>query len=312
MGQFESVLSSERLRWAARFLAVLAIALAAGHLVQTLAARKAALEPAQSSLTAPANLKSPVNIVQLSSTPNEAGLTAPLLAAPVLPAAPLAASPQSVDCTPRMQLKAAPGAMVDMTVSAPCDASAPVVLKHAGLVVSERIGALGHLVLRLPALDSAGRFALRLPDGREATAALPVPELAGMKRFAIQWAGKSGFILHGMTNGAEFGGAGDISPASVSNATTGGAISLLGDASVETPLLAQIYTYPTDATLADVVVEAPVSLASCGKLMQGQTILSTEGAAQVTELTLAMPDCSAVGDFLVLKNLDQTMTLAAR
>lgn len=313
MSDIDSVLASERLRRAARLIALLAIALAAGHLVQTLAAHKAAA-PRQSAI------KAPVHVVQLSSTPDETGLTPPRPATVTLPQspdahnmpAPLPPQPQSADCAPRMQLRAAAGAEVVVQVSAPCDAGAEVVLNHAGLAVSERIGSAGQLVLQMPALDSAGRFTLRLPDGRAASAALPIPDLAGVRRFAVQWTGKAGFILHGLENGATFGGAGDMSPGQTGSAGAGGWISLLGDASVEAPRMAQIYTYPADPATAEVVLEAPVSAASCGRVMQGQTIVSAAGTAVPTELALTMPDCSAVGDFLVLKNLDQNVTLATR
>lgn len=301
MSPIESVLSSERLRRAARFIAVVAIALAAGHLVQTLAARKS-VPPTQSSL------KTLEHVVQLSAAPDAAELTPPVHATATLTQAPM---PAQGNCAPTMQLVAEAGAVVLLRVSAPCDAGAEVVMHHAGLAISERIGSTGQLALRLPALDAAGRFSLQLPDGREASAALPLADLATVRRFVVQWSGKAGFILHGMENGATFGGAGDVSPGQPGTPGAGGWISLLGDATVDAPLMAQIYTYPAAPATTEVVVEAPVSSASCGRVMRGQTILSTAGAARVTGLSLTMPDCSAVGDFLVLKNLDLNVTLVA-
>mgnify|MGYP006147623581 CR=1 FL=1 len=60
------------------------------------------------------------------------------------------------------------------------------------------------------------------------------------------------------------------------------------------------------------VVEAAVTEATCGRELLGETLTSRGGAVEVAELTLAMPDCAAAGDILVLKNLVPEMTLAAK
>lgn len=312
MAKLGSTLSALPVRRAGRLLAVLAVALAAGHLAQTLASRKA--PP-----TALSALKSPVNIVQLSAEPDVAGLVAPLLA----PAgdhgvaAMQAASPQAVvsACTPTLHLGAAAGAMVSVSLTAPCDGGARVELRHAGLTLTERVAANGHMSARVPVLDQSGTLEVRFADGRSVIAARPVPELAALHRFAVLWTGKQGFVLHGIENGAEFGAKGDISPSQPGiipvGQARGGWLSLLGDASVENPKLAQVYTYPLDDS-ADVVVEVPVTSANCGRPLNGQTISSAGGTATATDLTISMPDCSGVGDFLVLNNLGQNTRVAAR
>ena len=86
---------------------------------------------------------------------------------------------------------------------------------------------------------------------------------------------------------------------------------MLGNGSVDLPMLAEVYTYP-EAGKTEVVVEAEVTEATCGREMLGETILSSRGAIEVQELTLAMPDCLAMGDILVLKNLAPDTKLANR
>ena len=92
----------------------------------------------------------------------------------------------------------------------------------------------------------------------------------------------------------------------------GGWMVALGDASTDLPLFALVYTFPSTPGLnADVVVEAAISGDTCGRELLVETIDSTGGAATVTDLTVAMPDCDAIGDILVLKNLASDLKIAA-
>ena len=297
------------LRRIARVLAVLAIALAAGHLVQTLAARKPTHQ-------AQAAAKTPVKIVQLSAGSDDAGLVAPLLVQP--PAASVAplpiAAPAAPICATALDLRQQPGAMIGVMLTATCHDGERVVLRHAGLALTAKTGMDGKLALSVPALSTAGDVEILFADGSKVASTIAMPEALLLRRFGVQWRGAEAFVIHGFQNGADYGQAGDISPANrgVVVASTGGFLSLVGDASVTNPLMAQIYTYPMDPTAtADVVVEAAVTTATCGHDLLGETLMSVRGVATATDLTLAMPDCSGVGDFLVLKNLATDMKIAA-
>ena len=301
-----SKLSERPVRRLGRLLAVLAIAISAGHLVQTLAARKATAVVVADRV--------PTKIVQLSAAPEvETALPVvkpltvkPLPAKHILAPLPETAPVTLRDCKPVLTAAGAAEASVDLSLTAPCDGGARVVLAHGGLTVTGRLAADGTLNLTIPALDEAGRFELRFADGRSVVARHPVPDLAHLRRFAVQWLGLDGFVLHGFENGADFGMPGDVFALQPQ-----GRFAELGDMTVENPLMAQVYTFPAEG-VADVVVEARVTAANCSQEMLGQTISSMGGAAQVVDLTLAMPDCSAVGDFLVLKNLAQDMKLATK
>ena len=142
------------LRRIARFIAVLAIAIAAGHLAQTLAARK----PSSQAQTA---LKVPVGIVQLSAGAIDSGPVVPL-AMPRRPHSvdplPIAASATPV-CATQLTLQAEAGAMIGLSLQAPCHGAERVVLRHTGLAVTLKTGADGSLATALPALTgSAVRF----------------------------------------------------------------------------------------------------------------------------------------------------------
>lgn len=300
---------SLQVRRIARILAVIAIALAAGHLVQTLAARKPVDQ-----VQAPA--KTPVKVVQLSAGAKDAGLAGTVLAPPEVPSTkllPITVPPAPI-CATALDLRQQPGAMIAVALSAPCHSNERVVLRHAGLAVTALTGVDGRLATVLPALAAEGRIEIRFMDGSKAEAAIPMPETVLLRRFGVQWQGAVAFAVHGFQNGADYGQPGDISPANPGRpiAATGGFLSLLGDASVTNPLMAQIYTYPMDPTAqSQMVVEAAVTGATCGHDLLAETLTSERGTAAVTDLTLAMPDCSGIGDFLVLKNLAPDLKIAA-
>ena len=302
-----------------RVVAIVAVALAAGHLVQTMAARKAPAQTAE-----PRDLPRPVQVVQLAATNDPvvelpapkaplpaAALIVPPPLPPVLPQRSAIPAPVAVDpCPVTLDLMADPGAMIGLTLVAPCHPGERVVLRHAGLAVTEQTTATGSLFLSLPALAMTGDVEVRFADGSEVSGAVSVPDLASTRRFGVQWQGDDAFQVYGYeaegTISADNPG---IAPV-IDLPLSGGFLTRLGDASVTSPLLAEIYTYP-GLESAEVVVEAAVTPVTCGREILGETLASAAGSVEVTDLSLAMPECDAVGDFLVLKNLAPDQTVAA-
>jgi hypothetical protein len=185
------------------------------------------------------------------------------------------------------------------------------VLRHAGLAVTGRIGPDGTYQSVVPALSVAEAVEVLFLDGQRVSQAVTMPEVATMRRFGVQWQGSAAFSVQSFENGADFGQAGVIS-AQNPGTEQSGVLTLLGDATVENPLMAQIYTYPADPLrFVEVVVEAAVTPDTCGQDLLGDVIFSKAGRSSTVDLTLAMPDCSGVGDFLVLKNLATDLKIAA-
>jgi hypothetical protein len=220
-------------------------------------------------------------------------------------------------CTETLDLAVEAGAMLGLSLVAPCHENQRVVLAHAGLTVTGKTNAAGSLFVALPAMDQQGLVDVRFADGTALHAAMPVPELAGLGRLAVQWQAGDRFGLHGLQDGAEFSSVGDITAENPGvlpkdDAVGAGYLVALGDASVDNPLMAQIYTYPTDPEItADAVIEAPVDATTCGRELLGQTIASVGGSATVMDLTLSMPACGAEVGYLVLKNLFPDTKIAA-
>lgn len=327
----------------ARVVAVIAVALAAGHLVQSMGNKR---PPQQAKVETPEARPivtlagEPNQIVTLAAGPQEVAvatlapvpplpdaamvpLTAAAPAAPELPLADPAPSKALVEAVPAadpcpvtLELTAEPGAMIGILLLSPCHPSERVVLRHAGLAVTGQTTATGSLFTALPALEVAASVEVMFPTGEKVAAGISVPDLARLRRFGVQWQADDAFQINAFEGGARYGEPGHVSAAKP-NATpigmdpgTGGFLSLLGDPTTELPLLAEIYTFPvTDS--ADVVIEVAVTPATCGRELLGETLASVAGRVEVTDLTLAMPECDAIGDFLVLNNLVPDMKIAA-
>lgn len=315
--------------------AVLVVALAAGHLVQTMNAGKSvaaaekpkAIEqvsagpeaaaapapalPASAALTpvpaAPAPLPEPT---APAPTLAAADPVAPLPAPAVPEMAPKAAEAPA-DCALDLALTAGPKAMIAVALTAPCRAGERVVLRHGGLAFAETLDAAGNLALDLPALNATGEVSVLFPDAEILRDAVAVPDAAATRRFAVQWMADDAFQLHAFEKGANYGEPGDVH-AGQPLSPDGGLLVSLGDPGLDLPMLAEVYTWPADpAIAAEIVIESAVTQATCGRELLGETVVAQAGSVTVTDLTLAMPGCDAVGDILVLKNPGQGVTLAA-
>ncbi|WP_147335653.1 hypothetical protein [Pseudotabrizicola alkalilacus] len=313
-----------------------AIALGAGHYVQEKAGDRATAEPLDMIVSdvvpvaaGPADVAVTPTIIEPPALPGE---TAPIVKVPApvtdapsperfaaadpatdlvqeaqpMPAPAMAPTP---DCTVKMDLLPQPDAMIGLSLLAPCQADQRVVLKHAGLAVTARTSASGALIASLPALTAVADVEVILTGGEKVRASVPMPDFAGVQRFAVQWQDADAFQLHAFENGAGYNQPGHISASYTGTSGESGVVTLLGDATVNLPLLAEVYTFgPAQKT--ELVLEAEVTKTTCGREILGEAILATGGSVEITDLTLSMPGCEAVGDILVLKNLLQDMTLA--
>lgn len=316
-------MGSERKKRLINVCAVIGIALGAGHVAQS----------AQQNATYASILPrmTPVDVVPLSaSNDGNFGWTAPSpedMGLPVLPlvsdrpdvAGPVRLDvPQAVadlDCTPVLHLAPAAGAMIDVGLSSPCHPSARIVLRHAGLAVTYRTNSVGALTARLPALAEQAVVSVLFAGGTTVEAGLVLPEAAQMRRFGVQWLGPLAFGVNAFENGAGYGGAGHVSAADAGRPAAGrqdrGFLTLLGDETVDQPMLAEVYTYPDGSRDVPVLVEAAITAKTCGLELLGETLNVAGGTVAVSDLSVTMPGCDAAGDFLLLKNLVPDMTLAA-
>jgi hypothetical protein len=232
------------------------------------------------------------------------------------PADPAKAEPAAA-CDTTLDLMTEANAMIGITLLAPCHPNQRVVLRHAGLAVTAQTTSTGALFTAIPALEADATVELSFADGTDASGTIAVPDVATLRRFGVQWQADDAFQVHAFENAAAYGAPGHVSAAdphrpAAGMQATGGFLSLLGDAATENPLLAEVYTFPADLTAKpEVVVEAAVTDKTCARELLAETLSSSGGSVFVTDLTLAMPDCDAVGDYLVLKNLFLDLNMAS-
>jgi hypothetical protein len=252
-----------------------------------------------------------------AATPAQAdGTRAPPIAEP--PAETVALSPLGLPCGLSISAEAMPGAVVALDIIDPCAPGTRVDITHGALHFSARTDAMGLLTLDIPALETPAFFTVRLETGAEETTLAGLPDLIDHARAAITWTGTAGLQLHGYLGDASFGTAGHVwqdNPGSIAAASigAGGFLSLLGDPDLAQPQLAQVFTIPR--ALRDdlsLVVEVPITDANCGQPVRAQSLQITPGGTvQTRPVTMTLPGCEAVGEFLMLQNLFLDLRLAS-
>jgi hypothetical protein len=213
-------------------------------------------------------------------------------------------------------------AMVELTMSAPCLPDERVTVHHNGMIITETTSATGTLDVKVPALTRDAVFVLAFTNGDGAVTQTTVEDLQDFDRVVLQWKGETGFQIHAREFGAGYDSPGHVwagAPGDVSDAIAGrgGMLTRHGDTDAADPLLADVYTFPRAATKrgGDIAlsVETEVNAANCDMEIEAQTLEIVDGArVKAQDLTLAVPDCDAVGSFLVLNNLLQDLKVAQR
>jgi hypothetical protein len=291
-------------------------------------------ETAQSDVTAPPVLPEPA--ISTAVTLPEAFVPSEPLPAPVRMAAVELDTPLSdplpevlptvedidLTCAADMAATAGPAATVMLEITAPCAIDAVGTLHHQGMIVSVLTNAEGKATVMVPTLAQEAVFIVDMPGGFGAAAIVSVPDFDHYDRAVLQWQGDTGLSLHALEFGAGYAEDGHVWAASArsidaAQAGTGGFLMRLGDVALEGAMIAEVYTYPSGISQRDgtveLSVEAEVLAGNCGRSIAAQSIQISPGAdPQALDLTMTLPDCDAVGEFLVLKNMLRSLTLASR
>ena len=202
--------------------------------------------------------------------------------------------------------EAAPSAAatVDLLLSAPCHPESLVTVQHQGMKFNEMTNANGLLAVQVPALSKEAYFVATVEGTAGVVAITGVQSLDLYDRAVLQW--RSNDLLE--IQALEDGDAGDSGQ---------GFTTRLGNANSAVPLMVEVYSYPsgmsdtdTDVTLS---VNAEVTLANCGRQINAQSIqLQPNQPLAARNMSLNMPSCDQIGEFLVLKNMFEDLTLASR
>ncbi|MDU8927868.1 hypothetical protein RXV86_10785 [Alisedimentitalea sp. MJ-SS2] len=213
------------------------------------------------------------------------------------------------------------GALVKLSLNAPCMPNERVTMHHNGMMFTDTTDAAGKLSLEVPALATTAVFIASFSNGEGAVANVNMTSMDLFDRAVVQSSFVSSVALHALEFGAEYNDSGHIwanAKGEVADAAigSGGFMTLLGNPAVSNGAMAQVYTFPSGQSeqSGDVAlsVEIEVTNANCGLEIEAQSLqVSKGGAPKVQVLDLTMPDCDAVGDFLVLKNLVNDLKVAA-
>lgn len=230
-------------------------------------------------------------------------------------------SPYGLPCETQVSAKAGPAATVILGVSSSCRTSERVEVMHDRLRFAVQTDGTGMAEVSVPALGEVAVFILQFEDGEVATATARIPEAADFDRVAIQWSGDNAMQIHAYEFGAGYFDDGHVwnenpRTASFAQDGKGGFLSVLGDPDLTDPLMAEVYSYPQGASRTNGVVrvsiEAEVTAANCEREISAETLQpGYDGTLQSADVTLAVPSCDAVGEFLVLKNMIRDLKLAA-
>lgn len=223
-------------------------------------------------------------------------------------------------CTVKASAIVEAGAMVRLDVTAPCLPNERAVVHHNGMMFTAVTDDTGSMTKIVPALSEAAVLIVEFANGEGTVATTEVASLMFYDRVVLQWSGSTGFGLHAREYGADYGSDGHVWSGAAREVTAaalgdGGFITRLGEDDVFAPKIAEVYTFPTGAATrggdVELSVEAEVTAENCGQDIEAQSIeVRSNGELHTQYLTLTVPDCSSVGDFLVLNNLVDDLKIA--
>tara|TARA_Y100000815_G_scaffold190877_1_gene174362 strand:+ start:4189 stop:5244 length:1056 start_codon:yes stop_codon:yes gene_type:complete len=223
-------------------------------------------------------------------------------------------------CEPKLSVSVAEAAMVVLSLVAPCRPDERVEISHGLLQFAMRTTNTGVVNARIPALARVAAVVVRFEDGKILTGTATVPDADEYERVALLRYGQGAMQIHALEFGAGYGDAGHVwagAPRTPSYGAEGrgGFLVELGDLSLPASRTAEVYSYPEgqghDSGIVRVSIEAEVTEANCGQELFAETLQpGVDEQLQVADLALTMPDCSAVGEFLVLKNILRDLKIA--
>lgn len=212
------------------------------------------------------------------------------------------------------------GALVNLTVQAPCLAGERLTIRHSDMLFTDILPEDGSLSVDVPALAEQSLFVVAFANGDGAVVRTEVSSLAFYDRIVVQWQGDTGVELHALEFGASYGDAGHVwreSARDVSSAASGdgGFLTRLGNEALKEGKFAEVYTFPSLTSKQQgavaLSVEAEIGEANCDRPITAQAIEVHRGSeTRIQDLKVEMPNCDAAGEFLVLKNLLEDLKIA--
>ncbi|WP_037315374.1 hypothetical protein [Ruegeria halocynthiae] len=293
-----------------------ACALAIGYLMQngTPAHRDAQADETVVTTTGQASVISGLQGIVLTSSPSALDENSDVETLQRPPRPGRSTPSDRADCSLSARAMAVPGAAARLKIKAPCHKDERIEVHHSGLTVSQRTDSTGALDLTIPALSEYAIFLISLDDQQGTVATTHIPDMDQYNRIALQWQGDTDLQIHALEFGATYGGNGHVS----ADPDTQGAGNVvhLGQPGFTDAQNIEVYSFPIgqphQAGSVELTVEAEVTPENCGHDLNVQSLeLRGDRKLRSRDLTLTLPGCSQTGEFLVLNNLFQDLTIAA-
>lgn len=194
-----------------------------------------------------------------------------------------------IDCRPGVGVTPRGAKWLEVAIAASCYPGAILAVRTGPLEVPVRTGPDGAARVLLPALAGAGTIDVRAP----AEDVVTVPSPGGSVTSLIALSSVSGQAqLHLLAPGAAYGGPGHIQADATGN---------LGMVRMGAPGTRLVDAFPDPSPDMAASVEVPVTAANCGRDIEAKLLRYADGQSRVHALSLSVPDCDAIGEFLVLK-----------
>ena len=230
------------------------------------------------------------------------------------------------DCAVRLTARKSLAAMARLKLDANCLPNTAFTVHHSGMMFSDVTDEQGSWEMDVPALVENARFIVSFDSGFSAVSSVLIDTVAIYDRYVLQWQGRSGLEMHVLESGASHGEAGHVWAGAARDSSAavhgvGGFVTILGSVgsgSERDGRAAQVYTV---ASLSDpamrgtrIHAEAAIHEANCGRDVSAEVLVQNARTGFSTrDLVFAMPDCTAVGELVVLESLaDATPLIAAR
>ena len=163
-------------------------------------------------------------------------------------------------------------------------------------------------------------FTAKFENGDALTAATSVESLSFYDRVVLQWHGGEGPELHAREFGAQYGDVGHVwrnAPRDISALAdgAGGFLLRLNEDRGGPGAKAEVYTFPSGVARSygeiAMSIEAEITQANCEQELRMHSMVLRQG--RITDshaVSVQMPECATVGEFLLLKNLVEDLTIA--
>lgn len=257
---------------------------------------------------------------QPTALPDEPVALASLEDAPLNNILPREEPAPSFACETKVVALTSAAAMVDLIIDANCNRNEGFTVHHNGMMVSGKTDGDGLASMMLPALSEEAVYIVTFSGGDTVVASSEVLSVPDYDRAIVQWSAFDGLQVHALEYGAAYDESGHIWSGSMGEmsravAGEGGFMMRIGEATELNTHMIEVYTFPTGTALAEGAVElsleAVVTEANCGRDLEAQVLQkSGDDSLRARELTLAMPECDAIGDFLVLNNMFDDLNVA--